>query len=167
MLLCLYKALVLSKLFYSSPAYGNLALLDPVHHTAFRICTGTFRTTPVESLFAESGIRSLSDQHLLDDLKYWFCCRGFIPLPHIECWRTCAFAWFWSSLLLWPLGSCLSRSSRLGPAARLFFIPWTSHTPNFFFCRLQVRLRSEQDFRPFAVRLGYNTAIRTLNPRLG
>ena len=71
----LYKTLVLPKLMYGSPVYGSAApchlkKLDAVHHAAIRICTGAFRTSPVESLYCESGLRSLWDQIVLEDLKF-------------------------------------------------------------------------------------------------
>ena len=74
-MLQLYSALVLPKLMYGSPAYGSAASshlkkLDSVHHEAIRISIGAFRTSPVESLYCESGVRSLWDQRSLEDLKY-------------------------------------------------------------------------------------------------
>lgn len=35
-------------------------MLDTVHHLAIRLCTGAFRTSPIQSLYAESGEPSLS-----------------------------------------------------------------------------------------------------------
>ena len=47
-LLPLYNALIRSMLDYGSPIHGltpsHLALLDPVHNAAIRICTGAFHT---------------------------------------------------------------------------------------------------------------------------
>ena len=59
-LLRLYRALVRSKLDYGCEAYSSakpavLQKLDPVHNEALRICTGAFRSSPVQSLYAESG----------------------------------------------------------------------------------------------------------------
>ncbi|GFY57344.1 CTD small phosphatase-like protein 2 [Trichonephila inaurata madagascariensis] len=58
-LLCLYRALIRSKLdngsvVYSSACKSLLKILDPVHHQALRLCLGAFRTSPVESLYAET-----------------------------------------------------------------------------------------------------------------
>ncbi|GFT16242.1 probable RNA-directed DNA polymerase from transposon X-element [Trichonephila clavipes] len=58
-LLRLYRALIRSKLDYGSVVYSSackslLKILDPVHHQALRLCLGAFRTSPVESLYAEA-----------------------------------------------------------------------------------------------------------------
>lgn len=55
-LLHIYRATVRSKLDYGSFVYGSarqstIRQLDPVHHQAIRLCTGAFRTSPVESLY--------------------------------------------------------------------------------------------------------------------
>ncbi|GFV93012.1 probable RNA-directed DNA polymerase from transposon X-element [Trichonephila clavipes] len=49
-------AIVLSRIDYGCVAYGSacnstLQKLDPVHHMALRICSGAFRTSPVQSLY--------------------------------------------------------------------------------------------------------------------
>lgn len=51
-LLRLYRALVCSKLEYGCEAYSSasptvLKMMDPVHNEALRICTGAFRSSPV------------------------------------------------------------------------------------------------------------------------
>ncbi|GFU70749.1 RNase H domain-containing protein [Trichonephila clavipes] len=51
-----YQAIVLSRIDYGCVAYGSaynstLQKLDPVHHMALRICSGAFRTSPVQSLY--------------------------------------------------------------------------------------------------------------------
>ncbi|GFT36084.1 RNase H domain-containing protein [Trichonephila clavipes] len=58
-LLRLNRALIRSKLDYGSVVYSSackslLKILDPVHHQALRLCLGAFRTSPVESLYAEA-----------------------------------------------------------------------------------------------------------------
>ena len=55
----LYRSLVRSKLDYSCIVYGSaskaaLAKLDPVHNQGLRLSLGAFRTSPVESLYAEA-----------------------------------------------------------------------------------------------------------------
>jgi hypothetical protein len=64
-MLRLYRSLVRSKLDYGSFIYGSatlakLRILDPVHHAGIRLATGAFRSSPVASLYAESGEPSLS-----------------------------------------------------------------------------------------------------------
>ncbi|GFX88551.1 putative RNA-directed DNA polymerase from transposon X-element [Trichonephila clavipes] len=55
-LLRVYQALILSRLDYGCVVYGSarasvLKRLDTVHHSALRICSGAFRTSPVTSLY--------------------------------------------------------------------------------------------------------------------
>ncbi|XP_055950887.1 uncharacterized protein LOC129984975 [Argiope bruennichi] len=56
-LLRIYQAVILSRLDYACMIYGSarasvLRHLDTIHHSALRICSGAFRTSPVESLYA-------------------------------------------------------------------------------------------------------------------
>ncbi|GFV65247.1 hypothetical protein TNCV_4572471 [Trichonephila clavipes] len=41
-------------LWFSSACKSLLKILDPVHHQALRLCLEAFRTSPVESLYAEA-----------------------------------------------------------------------------------------------------------------
>ncbi|GFW87125.1 putative RNA-directed DNA polymerase from transposon X-element [Trichonephila clavipes] len=55
-LIRVYQALILSRLDYGCVVYGSarasvLKRLDTVHHSALRICSGAFRTSPVTSLY--------------------------------------------------------------------------------------------------------------------
>ena len=59
-LLKLYNSLSRSKLdyacqIYSSAAKSHLKELDVVHNLGLRICTGAFRTSPVESIYIDAG----------------------------------------------------------------------------------------------------------------
>ena len=59
-LLNLYRALFRSKLDYGSIVYGSarksyLKCLDTIHHQGLRLALGALRTSPVESLYAESN----------------------------------------------------------------------------------------------------------------
>ena len=63
-LLNLYRSLGRSKLDYGSFIYGSarksyLKCLDTIHHLGLRLALGAFRTSPVESLYAESNEPSL------------------------------------------------------------------------------------------------------------
>ncbi|GFW75924.1 probable RNA-directed DNA polymerase from transposon X-element [Trichonephila clavipes] len=60
-LLRVYHALILSRLDYGCAVYGSarasvLKRLDTIHHSALRICSGAFRTSPVTSLYVENNI---------------------------------------------------------------------------------------------------------------
>ncbi|GBL78442.1 putative RNA-directed DNA polymerase from transposon X-element [Araneus ventricosus] len=55
-LLRIYQAVILSRIDFGCMVYGSarptvLRRLDTVHHSALRICSGAFRTSPVESLY--------------------------------------------------------------------------------------------------------------------
>ena len=63
-LLRIYQALCLSKIDYGCQVYGSackttLQKLDVVHNMALRICTGAYKTSPVESLYVDSGFSPL------------------------------------------------------------------------------------------------------------
>lgn len=73
-LLYLHITLVLSTLdygchIYSAASASLLSLLDPIHHSGLRLALGAFRSTPVESLYAESGLPSLSRRRALLSLR--------------------------------------------------------------------------------------------------
>ena len=60
-LLQIYRATVRSQLDYGCQIYASatapsLKMLNSIHHLCIRICTGAFRTSPIPSLYAESGL---------------------------------------------------------------------------------------------------------------
>jgi hypothetical protein len=64
-LLCLYRALVRSRLDYGSIVFGSarqsyLLSLEPVANKALRLCLGAFCTSPIESLQVEANEPALS-----------------------------------------------------------------------------------------------------------
>ena len=74
-LLRIHEALVLSKLDYGSVVYGSalpsyLERLDPVHNSGLRISTGAFKSTPVKSLYVETGFYSLRYRREKSVLRY-------------------------------------------------------------------------------------------------
>ncbi|GBN27805.1 RNA-directed DNA polymerase from mobile element jockey [Araneus ventricosus] len=73
----IYRAIILSKIDYGCVIYGSsrktvLQKLDPVHHTALRICSGAFRTSPVKSLYVDSYEPSLSLRRQMLSLHFYF-----------------------------------------------------------------------------------------------
>ncbi|GBO16061.1 hypothetical protein AVEN_192979-1 [Araneus ventricosus] len=76
-LLKIYRATVLSKFEYGCTIYGSarkivLQKLDPVHHTALRLCSGAFRTSPVKSLYVECCEPALELKRQMLSLHYYF-----------------------------------------------------------------------------------------------
>ncbi|GFQ96972.1 putative RNA-directed DNA polymerase from transposon BS [Trichonephila clavata] len=68
-----HRALIRSKLDYGSVVYSSackslLKILDPVHHQGLRLCLGAFRTSPVESLYAEAYEPPLDLRRKIRDL---------------------------------------------------------------------------------------------------
>ncbi|GBN39752.1 hypothetical protein AVEN_61599-1 [Araneus ventricosus] len=76
-LLRVYRASILSKIDYGCVIYDSarqsvLKRLDPIHHSALRLCSGTFRTSPVESLYVECCEPSLDHRRRILTLHYYF-----------------------------------------------------------------------------------------------
>ena len=74
-LLCLYRALIRSKLDYGCIVYGSARLsymkrLDTVHNQGLRLCLGAFRTSPVQSLYVEANEPPLDLRRTRLSLQY-------------------------------------------------------------------------------------------------
>ncbi|GFV35356.1 RNase H domain-containing protein [Trichonephila clavipes] len=71
-----YQAIVLSRIDYGCVVYGsacNSTLReDPVHHMALRICSGAFRTSPVQSLYVHCNRLPLDLRRRKLFLVYYF-----------------------------------------------------------------------------------------------
>lgn len=75
-LLDLYKSLVRTRLDYGAVVYHSAApcalkMLDPIHHLGIRLATGAFRTSPIQSLYAESNEWSLTLQRSYSSFAYF------------------------------------------------------------------------------------------------
>ena len=89
-LLKLYTTLVRSKLDYGCIVYGSarnsyLKMLDPIQNQAVRLSLGAFRTSPIESLQAESGIMPLSLRRQKLSLQYFVKLHANKNHPVAEC----------------------------------------------------------------------------------
>ena len=76
-LLLLYIALIKPKIDYGVEAYGSakqhlLELLNPIQNEAIRIATGAFRSSPVKSLYAISGLKPPETYRDIKILNYAF-----------------------------------------------------------------------------------------------
>merc|ERR1711895_161673 len=74
-LLHLYKALVLSKLDYGAIVYMSaskvdLKSLDVIHNQGLRLSLGAFKSSPVESLYAEAFELPLHERRFQAAMKY-------------------------------------------------------------------------------------------------
>ena len=75
-LLRLYRSLVRSKLDYGSVVYGSarqsyLRKLDSIHNQGLRLALGAFRTSPINSLYAEANEPSLNLRRKKLSLQYY------------------------------------------------------------------------------------------------
>jgi ribonuclease HI len=76
-LLKIYHAVIRSKLDYGCVVYGStrktyLQKLNTVHHTALRLCSGAFRTSPIESLYVDCCEAPLDLRRKILTLNYFF-----------------------------------------------------------------------------------------------
>ncbi|GBM49865.1 hypothetical protein AVEN_44247-1 [Araneus ventricosus] len=76
-LLRVYRAAILSKMDYGCIIYGSarqsvLKILDPIHHSALRLCSGAFRTSPVESLYVECCEPPLDHRRKMLTLHFYY-----------------------------------------------------------------------------------------------
>ena len=91
-LLNLYRSSIQSKLDYGSIVYGSarksyLKSLDTIHHQGLRLALGAFRTSPVESLYAEVISPNFTDSIRLPDNSSIFTAEAKaidIALYHIR-----------------------------------------------------------------------------------
>ena len=89
-LLNLYRSLVRSKLDYGCFIYGSarksyIKILDAVHHQGLRLCLGAYRTSPVESLYAEANEPSLEHRRIKLGLQYATKLRAYPSNPAYDC----------------------------------------------------------------------------------
>ena len=93
-LLRLYDSLCRSKLeygcqIYSSACATKLKDLDVVHHTGLRICSGAFKTSPVESLYVEADELPLDLRREELGLRYAIKLRGTNSNPAANVFKSC------------------------------------------------------------------------------
>jgi hypothetical protein len=90
-MLRLYQALIRSKIDYGSFVYGStkksrLCVLDHVRSAALRLATGAFRTSRLESLYAESGDPPLTVRRNIFSATVSQCWQRNPRIPHTELW---------------------------------------------------------------------------------
>ena len=83
-LLKVYSAMIHSKIDYACQIYGSVGFsylkkLDTVHHTALRICSGAFHTTPITSLYINCIEPALYFIHEKLSLELYYCVLSY---PH-------------------------------------------------------------------------------------
>nr|GBN83412.1 hypothetical protein AVEN_97039-1 [Araneus ventricosus] len=88
-LLRIYQAVILSSIDYGGMVYGSarptvLRRLDTIHHSALRICSGAFRTCPVESLGQSVPRHPLSQLTLSVSLRRLYAARPCHILPFCD-----------------------------------------------------------------------------------
>ena len=75
-MLRVYRSLIRSKIDFGCQVYQSAKLqvlkrLDPVHNMAIRLCTGAFRSSPVDSLYCDSGEPPLSIRRMQITLQHF------------------------------------------------------------------------------------------------
>ncbi|GBL87513.1 hypothetical protein AVEN_165132-1 [Araneus ventricosus] len=93
----IYRATILSKLDYGSAIYGSarnsvLKKLDTIHHSALRLCSGAFRTSPTSSLYVDCYEPPLEIRRQMLSLHYYLRissntrhpCHGFQLRPFLH-----------------------------------------------------------------------------------
>ncbi|GFX46659.1 putative RNA-directed DNA polymerase from transposon X-element [Trichonephila clavipes] len=71
-LLRIYQALILSRVVYGSAPASVLRRLDTIHHSALRIRSGAFHTSPVQSLYVTCNQLPLNLRRKKQALAYYF-----------------------------------------------------------------------------------------------
>ena len=89
-LLKIYRSHIRSKLDYGCIVYGSarrsyLAVLDPIANQGLRLCSGAFRTSPIESLQVETGEPSLETRRLKLSLQYYMKMKANPENPAYSC----------------------------------------------------------------------------------
>ena len=89
-LLKLYRSLVRSKLDYGCIVYGSarpsyLKVLNTIHHHGLRLALGAFRTSPVESLYVETGELPLEHRRIKLSLQYVTKLKSTPSNPAFNC----------------------------------------------------------------------------------
>src|SRR5436190_5870140 len=84
-----YKAVIRSCLDYGCIVYGSarpnaLKMLDSIHHSALRLATGAFRSSPTPSLLAEVGEPSLHHRRIQLSLNYFHALKSKPDVPTYE-----------------------------------------------------------------------------------
>ena len=89
-LLRIYRSHIRSKQDYGCIVYGSarrsyLAVLDPIANQGLRLCSGAFRTSPIESLQVETGEPSLETRRLKLSLQYYMKMKANPENPAYSC----------------------------------------------------------------------------------
>ena len=89
-LLKIYQSHIRSNLDYGCIVYGSarqsyLAVLDPIANQGLRLCSGAFRTSPIESLQVETGEPSLKTRRLKLSLQYYMKMKANPENPAYSC----------------------------------------------------------------------------------
>ena len=89
-LLRIYRSHIRSKLDYGCIVYGSarrsyLAVLDPIANQGLRLCSGAFRTSPIESLQVETGEPSSVTRRLKLSLQYYVKMKAHPENPAYSC----------------------------------------------------------------------------------
>lgn len=103
-MLTVYRSVVRSILDYGCVAYGSarestLKMLDTVHHAGIRLSLGAFRTSPIESLYVESGEPSLDARRKYLTILHVLRMQAYPENPSYHCLQTSSYSTLFSKKL--------------------------------------------------------------------
>ena len=159
-LLKLYRSLVRSKLDYACFIYGSarksyLRCLDSIHHAGLRLALGAFRTSPVDSLYAEANEAPLSLRREKLALQYFSKLQSCPSNPAFECTVHPKYSDLFSrkQTAIPTFGIRIQRiletsdfkNDNIHPSIIPEFPPWTLHKPKVI---LDLSELSKKDTQP-------------------
>jgi len=130
-LLWLYRSIIQSKLDYGSQIYGSAAdrtlnKLDPVHNAALRMCTGAFRSSPINSLLVETNEMSLGKRRMKLGLQHYFRLHR---LPNTPAYCTVKDDYFTDEIINGSANKCLPFGARMRKLIRELQLPLINALP--------------------------------------
>ena len=168
-LLRLYDSLIRSKIDYGSHIYATasehlLLQIRSVHNQAIRLCTGAFRSSPVPSLYAESGEPPLDNRRNMLGFQHYIRIQRLPDTPlYTTIMNNDYRDVYRNNISKAPLGirmemmvETLNLSIQVLPYHPPFEPPW--RLPDIVICR-ELTLVNKKDFNPEYIKLVYEEHI--------
>ena len=164
-LLRIYRSLIRSKLDYGCQIYSSapehiLKSLNSVHNEALRLCTGAFRSSPVVSLYAESGEPSLTIRRQQMSLQHYI---RLARLPGTPAYNAIhnedTVALFNNITLTAPLGVRMARFFTNNNIPPIDVLPYSTSTeavwtlPVDIICNHKYYNQNKKDYDPHTLKI--------------